>query len=273
MNFLKKLFFTSRKKGPNSPQKESSPPDKETFYTPLEKIIPVFFEGKIEKRPFFNELVNIPLYMLTVNEENTQPLVISKENSSPVVVFATSKERSEQISTAFSDVTSSAQVSLAHYMSTIAEPVSIVINPGWKFEITIDKKSVGELMKSISMEFCNLDIMTSRYISNQITMDELCQAVKQYNFGITLIEEDTENLEEHMALIIRGGETYSAVFSSEAFAQEYREIYPEFAYSANAKGEELLKMLPDNAGIIINPESDFEVLINRVTLFQKKRGL
>lgn len=271
MKFFKKLFSKKNKERELSQSELKAPQEGETFYTPLEKIISVFFEGKIEKRPFFNELVNIPLYMPTINTEGTQPLVIAKEASSPMVVFATSEERSAQIEKAFADVETSTRLSLAHYISTISEPVSIVINPGWKFEITIEKSNVSELMKSVSMEFCNLDIMVSRYMSNQISMNELTQAIQQYNVGIILLEESAENLSDTMALIERAGETYAALFSSEAFAEEYREIFPEFSFSANAKGEELLMLLPENAGIILNPESDFEIVINRMTLFKEKR--
>lgn len=271
MNFFKKLFSKKTKMNESHHTDVKDADKSEMFYTPLEKIIPVFFEGKIDKRPFFNELVNIPLIMPTVNREKTQPLVITKEASSPMVVFATAEERSRQIKEAFPDVKESTQVSLAQYMSSISEPVSIVINPGWKFEIVIEKKSVEELMQSVSMEFCNLDIMVSRYMSNQIAMDELCQAIHQYSAGIILLEDDTEKLAENMALINRADETYAALFSSEAFAQEYRELYPEFAFSANARGDELLSLIPESAGIILNPDSEYEIIINNYTLKQKKR--
>lgn len=267
MNFLKRLFNKINKNSHNSDEeKNPSLTDGESFYTSLEEIIPVFFEGKIEKRPFFNELVNIPLIMPTLNSEETQPLVIAKQNSNPLVVFTTSPERLEQIKNAFSNVTGSTTVSLAHYMSTIPEPVSIVINPGWKFEFTITKESVADLMRSISMEFCNLDIMVSRYFSNQITLSELIKAIKSYHFGVVLREDDVENMESHIALIERAGEIYSCVFSSEEFATQFRENNPEFQYSANAKGEEFLKLLPVNCGVILNPDSEYELLINTITL-------
>lgn len=269
MNFLKRLF--SSKNSAKDSDKKTQPSESESFYTPLEKIIPVFFEGKIDKRPFFNELVNIPLIMPTINEEGTKPLVITK-GEEPLVVYTTAKERLEKLSAAFPEVKSSVEVSLAHYMSTISEPVAIVINPGWKFEVTIAKESVTELMKSISMEFCNLDIMVSRYFSNQISMSELVSAIKQYSFGIVLREEDTDHMADHMALLERADEEYSCIFSSEYFAQEFREEYPEFPYSANAKGEGLLDLLPQNAGIILNPASDYEIVINRVTLYGSSKN-
>lgn len=270
MNFFKNLFNWHKKPEKKEPEKKQLTGG-EPFYTPLEEIIPIFFEGKIEKRPFFQELVNIPLIMATINEEKTQPLVISKSKEDPLVVFTTSKERLEQISQAFPDVTGKAEVSLAHYMNAISEPVSIVINPGWKFEFTISKESVTELMSSISMEFCNLDIMVSRYISNQISMNDLIKAINDYNFGIILQEENAEEVAHHMAYEERAGEQYSCVFSSEEFAKLYRENHPEFQYSAHAKGEGMLQLLPENCGIIINPESDFEILINALTLNVKKQ--
>ncbi len=271
MNFFKKLFSSkNRDKKVESPE-EKEPSNDGPFYTPLEEIIPIFFEGKIEKRPFFNELVNIPLIMPTVNDEGTQPLVISKVKEDPLVVFTTSRERQEQIKGAFTDVKNDTEVSLAQYMSSIPEPVSIVINPGWKFEFTIAKESVADLMKSISMEFCNLDILVSRYFSNQISMSELVLGMRNYTFGVVLREENTDNMDEHMALIERAGEIYSCVFSSEQFASDFRENNPEFGFSANAKGDELIKALPSNSGLIMNPDSEFEIVINNLTLNDKKR--
>ncbi len=230
----------------------------------IEKAIIEHNEGINRDREILEALCSIQLHLPCTNEDATQPLIIQGANNEPSVTVCTSERRIKDMGDLRKKVQTVKVIQLAQYLHEIAKPVALIFNPGWKYPFTLPVESVQKIIDATQIDFVTLDSILEEYYSGEKDMVQghVIQAMMRFMVAIVIKKEDLSNLEYDMARVERDGKTYNCLFSSEKYTALYKEKYPVFIKDAAAQGDALLEQIPEADGIILNAESEREMIFS-----------
>lgn len=234
----------------------------EESLTVLEKMI---IAGSKTDGPASNEFVdticNSILLLPCHDEAGTQPLIMADPKWGKSVVFFTSHNRVkefEETSTVVK-IKKVREVSIATYLFEAVEALAVVVNPGWEYYFTLDSDFTSRLKSNSNIKIKTLDMYVKEYFNEEIIRAELIRAILDLSIGVVVKNMKVPE-EGNFATEVRDGKEYLCIFSSEKYAEAYKETHPEYPHDGGNKGCIILPQLTSLEHFILNPESDEELL-------------
>jgi len=235
--------------------------------SPLEQMLKDFFTDNVDRQALFHELINANFVVPCEDEEVSQLLDVSSGGGAPLFVFLTAEERMVYLGKDVRRIKKLAQVNLGDFIASIPEPEAIVINPGWKYSVMLPRDQVKRIHQRLKVVSYTLEGLAKDYLSGKIALSELISHLMRSQIGIALKRPDAMVLEGNMASQVQNGKHYYCIFSSTEFVEIYRENHPEFIHTASNVGELIIMGLPrDGDGVVLNPDSSHEIVINNGSL-------
>lgn len=230
----------------------------------LEKLIIEHNEGTNRSREIIDTLCSTQLHLPCTNDNATQPLLVKGPDNESTVVVCTSADRIENMGDLRNAIKTVKVINLAQYLHEIAKPVALIINPGWKYPFTLPVETVQKIIGASQIEAVTLDTIIEEFHSGEKDMVQghVIKAMMRFMMAIVVKGDDLSNLEKNMARVERDGKIYNCLFSSEKYTALYKSKYPEYINDAAAQGDALLEQIPQADGVILNPESDREMIFS-----------
>lgn len=116
------------------------------FLNKIEKQILAYQDNQISWSTLMETLLQERMILPCIDPNLTCPLVLSKSDMNNLIVFLTNEQRMSFLSQHYDQITGTIEISIYKYLQKIVTYNRIIINPGWKHELIIEREFIQKIL-------------------------------------------------------------------------------------------------------------------------------